>query len=103
MADGGATSFVRVITDADAVDAADTPGTRSARDRHLAVLDHPHAAPLVIAARTAADVLADRPTAHRRLGCCRHSFGARPIGDLDTGGNDRLDGGRQIDSLNGDG
>lgn len=29
---------------------ADTPGSRSARRGHLAVLDHPHAAPLVIAA-----------------------------------------------------
>src|SRR5215217_7469727 len=43
--------------------AEDTPGSRSARKGHLAVLDHAHVAPLVIALPTAADVLADRPTA----------------------------------------
>jgi hypothetical protein len=42
---------------------ADTSGTRSARKGHPAVLEHPHAAPLVIAALSAADVVADRPTA----------------------------------------
>jgi hypothetical protein len=42
---------------------ADTPGARSARKGHLAVLDHPNVAPLVIAALSAADVLVDRPTA----------------------------------------
>src|SRR3954451_1997010 len=55
--------------------AVDRPALRG--KGHLAVLDHPHTAPHVIAALTPADVLADRPTGRQRLGCCRHSFGAR--------------------------
>ena len=50
----------------------------SVRKGRLAVLDPAHAAPLVIAVPTAADVLTrkGRPGGGR-LGGCRHSFGAR--------------------------
>jgi len=50
---------------------------RFARKGHLAVLDDPHAAPLVIAAPTRRTFSRTGRRGRRRLGCCRHGFGAR--------------------------
>ena len=58
--------------------------TRSARKGHLALLDHPHAAPLGIAAPTTADVFADGPTGPAAPRLLSASF-RRPTSSIEIG------------------